>query len=89
MLKNTPLGCFSGKAEKNALAQRDFAPCGFSSAKLNWRPAALSSSAARPCTPAAFGKAAKAFDMGLVYDCLCFVSAPGVFLILFCNDSEN
>jgi hypothetical protein len=53
ILKNTPLGCFSGKAEK-----RDFAPCGFSSAelrsaklrsaKLNWRPVALSSSAAQP-----------------------------------------
>jgi hypothetical protein len=38
------------------------------SVQLNWRPAALSSSAAQPWIPAAFGKAAKAFDTGLVCD---------------------
>ncbi len=68
------------------LPKGSFAPCGFSSAelhsaelrsaKLNRRPAALSSSAAQPWTPAAFGKAAKAFDTGLVCDCLGFVPAP-------------
>jgi hypothetical protein len=76
------------KRKKNAPAKRDFAPCGFSSAKLrsaelNWRPVALSSSAAQPWTPATFGKAAKAFDTGLVCDCLGFVSAPEVFYFFF------
>ena len=64
------------EGKKNALAKGSFAPCGFSSAKLNWRPVALSSSAAQPWIPAAFGKAAKAFDTGLVCGCLGFVPAP-------------
>ena len=81
------------KRKKNAPAKRDFAPCRFRSAKLrsaelrsaelNWRPVALSSSAAQPWTPATFGKAAKAFDTGLVCDCLGFVSAPEVFCFFF------
>ncbi len=70
------------------LPKGSFAPCGFSSAelrsaKLNWRPVALSNSAAQPWTPATFGKAAKAFDTGLVCECLCFMPASGVFCIFF------
>ena len=33
--------------------------------------------------PATFEKAAKAFDTGLVCDCLGFVPAPGVFCFFF------
>ncbi len=65
------------------LPKGSFAPCGFSSAKLNWRPVALSSSAAQPWTPATFEKAAKAFDTGLVCDCLGFMHAPEVFCFFF------
>ncbi len=76
------------QGKKNALCKRNFASCGFSSAKLNWRPVALSSSAAQPWTPAAFEKAAKAFNTGLIYGCFGFVPTPGGVLFLFCNDSE-
>jgi hypothetical protein len=51
--------------------------------RLQARPVALSSSTAQPWTPAAFGKAAKAFDTGLVCDCLGLVPAPGVFCFFF------
>ncbi len=71
------------KERKKLLPKGNFAPCGFSSALLNWRPVALSSSAARPWTPATFEKAAKAFDTGLVCDCLGFVPAPKVFCFFF------
>ncbi len=97
MLKNTPVGCFSGKAEKkkNALAKGEFRALRVQFSKATFSKAELAAGgseqlrcSALPPPSATFEKAAKAFGTGLVCNSLCFVLAPKVFLILFRDDSE-